>query len=455
MGAFALVIVAGIVVISLVANQTTTNQLRQFMFRGEMVQLQQFADELAAYYAARGNWDGVNALFRDGGSATGGMMHSGTMEGMMGMSSSHVLLADPRGLVVADSAQQPGGQVLDSTTLASGTPIRVDGQIVGTLVVEGDMMSGALDVSAQEFLNQVNRSLLLAGIITGILALALGFVLFRQITKPLGALAAASDKIAAGDLTARAAVPGEDEIARVGRSFNAMADQLARSETARRNMLADIAHELRNPIGVISSHLEAMQDGVFPIDAEHIASLQEETFLLRRLVDDLRELALAEAGQLQLTREATDLHGLIEKTAAVFQPQAIEHDITLTTELANDIPPLNLDAQRIEQVLGNLLANALRYTPAKGKVFVKLTRTEDRARVEVRDTGSGIAPAALPHVFERFRRGDEASKALSRAYEGTGLGLAIAKQWVEAHGGEIGVESRVNQGATFWFTLPL
>lgn len=455
MAAFALVIVTGIVVVSFIANQATMNELRQFMFRGEMVQVQDFANQLAAYYRARGSWDGVSVLFKDGSSSMmGGMMSAAnnSASGMMSVgAASRVRLADTNGSVLADSAQQPPGQTLSSSALATGTPIRVDGQNVGTLVVEGDMMGGAFDPSAQEFLNQVNRSLMLAGLITGGIALGLGFLLFRQITKPLDALAVASDKIAGGDLTARAAVPGDDEIAHVARSFNAMADNLARSETARENMLADIAHELRNPIGVIQSHLEAMQDGVFPMDAEQIGSLQEETLLLKRLVEDLRELALADAGQLTLTREPTDLRALTERTVAAFQPQADEKQVTLTMALASSLPLLNVDAQRIEQVLRNLLSNALRYTPANGNVSVKLLRDGTFARVEVRDTGTGIAPEALPHVFERFWRGD---KSRSRAYGGTGLGSAIAKQWVVAHGGEIGVKSELGKGTMFWFTLP-
>ncbi len=464
MGAFALVIVVGIVVIAVIANQATTNELRQFMFQGEMVRMQDFANQLGAYYRARGSWDGIQTTLTRGanpsGDTMGGMMQGGMMddEGINWMNSqwmmgaSRVLIADARGIVVADSANRQLGARLASTALTNGTPIRADGQSVGTLVVESDMMSGILDPASQQFLNQVNRSLLLGGSLAGLIALVLGFILFRQITAPLNALATASDKIATGDLTARASVRGEDEIARVGRSFNAMADNLARSETARRNMLADIAHELRNPIGVIQSHLEAMQDGVFPLDQDQVDSLHEETLLLSRLVGDLRELALADAGQLALNRTPTDLRPLIERIVNAFQAQANEREITLTASVPENLPPLNIDAQRIEQVLRNLLSNALRHTSSNGTITVRLMREKNSARVEVRDTGTGIAPEGLPHVFERFWRGD---KARSRTQGSTGLGLAIAKQLVEAHGGQIGVESNVGKGTTFWFTLPI
>lgn len=448
MGAFALVILVGIVVVALIANQATTNEFRQFMFRGEMVAEQELVIELADYYRANASWSGVeNLLFRNGRM----MDHAQGRGGMMAGMSNRILLADAGGIIVADSNQQQLGEMLDAAMRAAGTPVLVDGQTVGTLAVSGDHMTTTLNSSAQQFLMQVNRSLVLAGVVAGAIALGLGFILFRQITAPLNTLARASEKIAGGDLTARANVTGQDEIAQVARSFNAMADRLAASETARRNMLADIAHELRNPIGVISSHLEAMMDGVFPADTEHLASVHDETLLLARLVGDVRELALADAGQLELHRAPTDLRALVERTVAALEPQAQEASILLVTQLS-EMPPLNIDAQRIEQSLRNLLSNAIRFTPAGGHVTVSLTHDRQVARIEVSDTGPGVAPEALPHVFERFWRGD---KARARSQGGTGLGLAISQQWVRAHGGNIGVTSQAGEGAVFWFTLPL
>ncbi len=371
-------------------------------------------------------------------------------QGMMG--STRLWLADDRGVIVASSDQSRVGQALSSAERASATPVRVNGQTVGWLAVDPGMMNSIADPASQQFLNQVNRSLLLAAWVAALIALALGFVLFRQITAPLNALARASNGIASGDFKARARVHGDDEIAQVARAFNAMADNLARSETARRNMLADVAHELRNPIGVIQSHLEAMLDGVFPTTPEQIASLHDETILLTRLVDDLRALALADAGQLTLARQPTDLHTLVSKTVEAFQVQATENQIMLTSELATNIPPVHIDAERIAQVLRNLLSNALRYTLAGGRVHVKLMNTGRAARVQVSDTGPGIPSEVLPMVFERFWRAD---KSRTRAQGGAGLGLAIAKQWIEAHGGQIGVESELGQGTTFWFNLPL
>ncbi len=457
MGAFALVILAGVVVVTFIANQTTTNEFQQYMFRGQMVRLGDLAGELANYYRARGSWEGVNNVLRDvstsmmGGAPNNGAIMSGMMGGM-GVSSGGLWLADTRGSIIGSSDNSRVGETITPAERADATPIQVNGQTVGLLIADPQMMHGITDNAAQEFLARVNRSILLAASAAALIALVLGFLLFRQITAPLNSLASASEKIAAGDLSARSPVRGDDEIARVGRSFNAMADNLARSETARRNMLADIAHELRNPIGVIQSHLEAMQDGVFPLDQSQVDSLHEETLLLSRLVGDLRELALADAGQLALQRAPTDLCALIERVVNAFQAQANEREITLTASVPENIPPLNIDAQRIEQVLRNLLSNALRHTASNGTITVTLTHEKNFARVEVRDTGTGIAPDALPYVFERFWRGD---KSRSRSQGSTGLGLAIAKQLVEAHGGQIGVESNVGKGTTFWFTLPI
>ena len=196
-----------------------------------------------------------------------------------------------------------------------------------------------------------------------------------------------------------------------------------------------------------------MIDGVFPTTPDQLASLHEETLLLARLVEDLRELALADAGQLQINRAPSDLGALIEKTVATFAPQARVKEIAMSADIARDLPRANIDEQRIEQVLRNLIGNALRHTPANGAIMMRaLIARAGLVRVSVADTGEGIAAEDLPNVFDRFYRGD---KPRSRAGGGAGLGLAIARQLVRAHGGAIGVESEPGRGATFWFTLPV
>ena len=460
MAAFALVVLASIAIIFVIANQTTTNEFRSYMFGGNSAQVDAIAQQLAAYYAGRGSWEGVDVLFgstAQPGIGMGSMMGAGPRaRGGIGigagmMTGAQFSVVDVHGIVVASRDGTGIGQQVPSADLARGTPIQVEGQTVGTLIQQ-TAAATAFDAAQQAFLDRVNLSILLAGIVGAAIAGALGFVLFRQITAPLDALAAASTKIASGDLSARVASPANDEIGQVGSALNAMADSLKKSEGARRNMIADIAHELRNPLGVIQGQLEGMIDGVFPTSPEQIASVHDETLLLARLVDDLRDLALADAGQLRISRQPTDLRALIDKTVVAFSLQAAEKNIALKTQLAPELPTMNIDAQRIEQVLRNLIGNALRHTPDGGVVSVQCSVNGDQSSVTVRvsDTGTGIPAEDLPYVFERFWRGD---RSRSRAGGGAGLGLAIAKQLISAHGGTIGAESEPGRGATFWFTL--
>ncbi|MDE3088604.1 MAG: HAMP domain-containing protein [Chloroflexota bacterium] len=453
MAAFALVIFVVVAIIFVIANLTTTNEFRSYMFRGGMSQTDQIANELAAYYAARGSWQGVDAFVAPALPPGMGQMMGSRGSGGFAMMSVPIYIADSEGVVVAPRDAPLFGHRASSAQLANGTPIQWNGQIVGTLI-EQSPTANAFDAAQQDFLARVNLSILVAGIAAGLIALGIGFLLFRQITAPLNALAAASHEIAAGDLSARVAKTGDDEVGQVGSAFNAMAESLAKSETARRNMIADIAHELRNPLGVIQGQLEGMIDGVFPTTPEQIASVYDETLLVTRLVDDLRDLALADAGQLQIARQPTDLGTLIEKTVAAFVTQAAEKNIALKTEAAVSLPTVNIDAQRIEQVLRNLIGNALRHTQESGVISVQWSVNSEQSSVVVRvsDTGAGIPREDLPFVFDRFWRSD---KSRSRAGGGAGLGLAIAKQLVTAHGGAIGVESEPERGATFWFTLPL
>lgn len=451
MAAFALVILVTVAVVFVVANLATTNEFQGFMFRGGMARTNQVAQDLAAYYSVRGSWNQVDQyLSAAAGQGMGSMMGPGP-HGMGGMMSPSLLLADARGKVIAstvDGAQV--GQSLSAAQLSAGIPINAGGQVVGTLV---DTAGGAapLDAQQQDLLQRTNLSILLAAIIGGAIALGLGFVLFYQITSPLHALAGAARQIAAGDLSARIQRPRNDEIGQVGQAFNSMADNLAQSESARRNMIADIAHELRNPLGAIQGQLEAMLDGVFPITPAEIASLHEDTLLLTRLVDDLRDLALADAGQLQVERRPTDLGELARRVAATFAAQTAESGVALNVEVAG-VVQANVDPLRIEQVLRNLIGNALRYTPRGAGVRIQVACADGKsAIVRVVDTGSGISRDDLPHVFERFWRGD---KSRARSAGGAGLGLAIAKQLILAHNGSIGVESEPGKGATFWFTVP-
>jgi signal transduction histidine kinase len=240
---------------------------------------------------------------------------------------------------------------------------------------------------------------------------------------------------------------GPREVRDLARAFNAMTGQLQLDEEQRRNLLADVTHELRTPLTVMQGNLEALLDGVYPRDDEHLAPILEETRVLSRLVDDLRILSLAESGALKLHREPTDLSALIEETLSSFRAQSDSAGVELIANIPDDVPSLELDPVRIREVLANLIANALRHTPNGGKVEVAASVSGNKIAVSIRDTGTGIPPEDLPHIFDRFYRSEQS--------RGMGLGLAIAKYLVAAHNGEIVAESEPGKGTAFRFLLPL
>jgi signal transduction histidine kinase len=283
-------------------------------------------------------------------------------------------------------------------------------------------------------------------------ALLAGRFATRRVAAPLADVMAAADALAAGDLSARVPEPRVGRFRRLARSFNRMAEELEAADARRRQLTADVAHELRTPLHVIQGNLEGILDGVYEPTTEHIEATLAETRFLARLVEDLRTLSLAEAGQLPLAREPLDPAELVTDVATTFSGPAQVAGVDLRTEVAADLPPLTADPQRLEQVLTNLVANALRYTPRGGTITLGAQPIEGGARLTVRDTGEGIPPEDLPYVFDRFWRGDRSRSHADGA--GVGLGLAIARQLAEAHGGRITAESTVGQGSTFTVDLP-
>jgi two-component system OmpR family sensor kinase/two-component system sensor histidine kinase BaeS len=393
---------------------------------------------------------GMEDAWMDGAWMDGGMMGA-DMWNSMGL---RLLLADVQGVVVADTESTLVATPLARADLAAGIPLTVETRPVGTLLAVSALATAPSP--ATEFVGALNRSTWLSSSVAGAVALLLGLFLFRQIVSPVRAVTGAAQRIAAGDLEQRVPVSSDDEVGQLARSFNQMADALAADRQLRRNMIADIAHELRTPLSVMQANLEAMVDGVLPADAQEIASLHDETLLLTRLVSDLRLLSLAEAGQLKLERAPTDLGELVRRVVDPLRVQAETSQIAVVPEVLPGVPTISADGDRIAQVLGNLIHNALRYTPAEGRITVRTApHREDGgalgALVEVSDTGSGIAPDELPFVFDRFYRAD---KSRTRASGGSGMGLAIARQLVEAHGGRIWVQSREGTGTTFAFVLP-
>lgn len=273
-----------------------------------------------------------------------------------------------------------------------------------------------------------------------------------RIVKPVIALTAAARAATRGLPLPLVAVAGNDELAELSRAFNRMAVRLAEEDEQRRRLFAGIAHELRTPLSVIQGTLEGILDRVVEPTPERIATLHSQTVLLKRLITDLRDLSLAQAGHLQLNRRSIDISGVVRETLEAMAPLADERTVELHLDLPARLIPVQADPDRMRQVVQNLVENALRHTPPGGEVRVHLrSGNGEGLHLEVADTGSGIRPEDLPHIFEHFYRADESR---ARSSGGTGMGLAIVKSLVEAHGGHVGVDSAPGAGSIFTVTLP-
>ena len=307
-----------------------------------------------------------------------------------------------------------------------------------------------------------NDALTYALLASGLAALAVSLFFSRSVVAPLRAMMKASQRIAEGHYDERVLVSGSDELAQLGARFNRMTERLEQTETMRRQLLGDVSHELRTPLTAIGGYMEGLIDGVLPATPETYEQVRREALRLGRLVDDLQELSRVESGSFHLDLRPMALSAPLATTARRLARQFDEKQVRLTLNLPTDpsapsgqvLPPVLADEDRLTQVLTNLLANALAYTPADGEVTVSAQQTGGEVQVSVMDSGAGIAPEHLPHIFDRFYRVD---KSRSRgAGGGSGIGLTIARHLVEAHGGRIWAESAgENKGSVFKFTLPV
>jgi len=343
---------------------------------------------------------------------------------------------------------------LTSVIVERSTTDQFESYLTHTQQMEEHHLAGGQPMMGQaenDFLSDVRRSLWIAGGLSGLAAVVLALIVSRQLTRPLRRLAAAAGEIARGNLAVRVNERTQDEAGQVGRAFDTMADALQQQEQARQSFMTDIAHELRNPLSVLRGNLEAIQDGLLEPTPEQVSTLHGQSMALSRLVEDLRTLSLASTGHLDIHRQEMDLRQVAGAVVAGFQPSAAERGIVLSLQAPNELPFVFADPERVGQALRNLIDNALRYTPPGGSVVVSLTADEGQVTVAVADTGGGVTPEDLPHVFDRFYRAD---RSRSRATGGSGVGLAIVKQLVEAQGGGVSAQSEPGRGSTFAFSLP-
>lgn len=442
---FVIVILVSVALVYFLTARAITSRFAEFREQNKQQVARQICDLLCEYRRRTGGWLGIEQLLSS--------RYTVWINGRLIVRRTSLIgpfsLADADGKVVVSTEEGKVGMLLSPQEVASGIPLVDEGKKLGVLLLSEQ--GSVLDPAEEEFLASAKRSALLGGGIASGIALLLSAFLILQVLSPLRLLSRATERIARGDLTQRVTLKARDEFGQLGSSFNRMIDNLRRSETIRQTMTADIAHELRTPVTIIQGNLEAILDGVYQPTPETIAPIYEETLHLGRLIDDLRDLALAEAGELRLNKEPTDLVALVNQVTEMVS-SSLEWGPKLHVKVDHSLPKVTLDPKRIRQVMANILSNAVRHTPATGEIWVEISRKGGKLELRVTDSGPGIPPEDLPHLFERFYRGDQAR---SRSGGGSGLGLAIAKQWVEAHGGRIWAENSKQTGARFVVRLPL
>ncbi len=434
--AFLFVGLVGVALVALYVGVRMRSEFNRFVLDRDQSTL---AAALTQYYQVNNTWEGAEAAFRY--YYMGGMMRNPRWAVAM--------LVDADGRVILGA---PGmlNRRISQAEFNVGVPLRVNNQVVGWLLFDS-MAVRERETTEQLFLTRVTQAILFSALGAMGVALLLGILLTRTLTHPIHELIAATQAIASGQLGHQVSVRSKDELGRLAASFNRMSRDLARATELRRQMTADIAHELRTPLSLISGYTEALSEGKLVGSSEIFEIMHSEARRLNRLVEELRTLSLADASELPLMRQPIVPQVLLEHIALVYMPQAEARHISLQVQAAPDLSEIEVDRDRMLQVLGNLMSNALRYTPPGGQITLTAEQSGPQVILSVRDTGAGIAPEDLPHVFDRFYRGD---KSRSRQEGESGLGLAIAKSLVEMHGGTITVESAVGAGAIFTITLP-
>jgi two-component system sensor histidine kinase BaeS len=437
--AFLLVGLVGAILMAFFVWRNTQRRFDEFMVDRDRFS---FVTVLAGYYATNGSWVGVEEVFeRDGLQVPEPDSRHATL-----------VLMDAKGDVVFSTGDKQVIQEAVQYTRERGVPIMVDGTVVGWLravPVAARPRPGSPEAS---FLADTTRAILYSAGGALAIALLLAILLARTLSRPIRELTLATGALARGELGQQVSVRTQDELGQLSASFNQMSADLARARDFRRQMTADIAHELRTPMSLILGYTESLSDSKLPPTQETFDIIHDEAQHLSRMIDDLRTLSLADAGELPLTRRPIDVRALLERVMLAHLPEAQQQGVSIQVEAPPDLPPLEVDPGRMAQVLENLVSNALWYTPEGGQIVLSAEAKDGAINLRVKDNGTGIAADDLPFVFDRFYRAD---KSRQRQGNRSGLGLAIAKSIVEAHRGSLSVESSLGKGSTFAVALPL
>ena len=399
----------------------------------------ELAEDLARYYNRNQSWDGVEKEFQRDWHEPGNYYEQRPL---------FFSIADEQGTIIVAGNDREEGEPCSKEEFEDGYPIQSDGKTVGVLLLPTSPERSPLDY---EFLRRLNGSIFLSAIATLVLALFIGILLSRSISRPIQELTKATHHMADGNLGQQVPVRSRDELGELAQSFNKMSADLARSFNLRKQMTADIAHELRTPISLILGHAEGVNDGVLKPTRENFEIIREEAERLEHLVSDLRTLSLADAGELSVDFQPVDINTLMSDVHTHYLTLFNQKRITLNLETAPVILKANLDPNRFAQVLNNILDNALRYTPENGQVQLAVRSVNNNIQISIQDSGDGVTPEEASHLFDRFYRVDESR---TRDDGGSGLGLAIAKSIVEMHKGRIWAESEKGKGLRVVIELP-
>jgi two-component system sensor histidine kinase BaeS len=455
--AFLVVSVTGVVLAAVFARWATFQEFDRLVL--EQAQ-NNFLASATAYYQTNGSWLGVREYFHRLAEAPASQPRPDQQlpppqpadRNRPGQQPRTYVFAlvDQDGYVVVPAGPYRPGRHIPTDELAQGVEIEVDGQVVGTALVTGE--PPPLAAREVRYLARTNQASLYAALAAILIALFLGIFLARRLTRPVRELTTATRAMAQGELEQQVPVRSQDELGDLAASFNQMSADLSRANELRRQITADIAHDLRTPLSVITGYTEALRDGVLSPSSDTFQTMHKEAQHLSLLIEDLRTLSLADAGELTLIRQLVHPRELLERTAAAHLPRAQQSQVSLQVAAEANVPAVNVDPERMAQVLGNLVDNALRHTPPGGQISLAAAQQGNDVLLTVQDDGVGIAPDKLPRIFDRFYRGDDARQA----HEGeSGLGLAIAKSLVELHGGMISVQSILGEGTTFAIALPV